>query len=93
MRKQFLFLLKEASLIDNIEGCSKLSYDDHIVRVIICAALFPGICSVVVSCCRFCIYFTFPLLAIVSTFYSLMSTLLKKDKGKNIDINIEENQT
>ncbi|KAG2288835.1 hypothetical protein Bca4012_030204 [Brassica carinata] len=62
MRKQFLFLLKEASLIDNIEGCSKLSYDDHIVRVIICAALFPGICSVV-------------------------------DKGKNIDINIEENQT
>ena len=66
MRKQFFFLLKEASLIDNTEGCSKLSYNDHIVHAIFCAALFPGICSVDVSCCHFFIYFTFPL-AIVST--------------------------
>ncbi|CAH8254939.1 unnamed protein product [Arabidopsis lyrata] len=47
MRKQFFNLLKEASLIDNIEGCSKLSHDEHLVRAIICAGLFPGICSVV----------------------------------------------
>lgn len=49
MRKQFFFLLKEASLIDNVESCSKLSYDEHLVRAIICAGLFPGVCSVVVS--------------------------------------------
>lgn len=57
MRKQFFNLLKEASLIDNIEGCSKLSHDEHLVRAIICAGMFPGVCSVVVSRPYLCIYF------------------------------------
>ncbi|XP_010551147.1 PREDICTED: DExH-box ATP-dependent RNA helicase DExH3 [Tarenaya hassleriana] len=47
MRRQFFFLLKDASLIDNVEDCNKLSHDDHLVRAIICAGLYPGICSVV----------------------------------------------
>ncbi|XP_024015020.1 DExH-box ATP-dependent RNA helicase DExH3-like [Eutrema salsugineum] len=38
---------RNASLVCNIEECNKLSYDEHLVRAIICAGLFPGICSVV----------------------------------------------
>ncbi|GFY95630.1 DEA(D/H)-box RNA helicase family protein [Actinidia rufa] len=48
LRKQFFYLLKDTSLVDNnIETCNTWSHDGHLVRAIICAGLFPGICSVV----------------------------------------------
>ncbi|XP_050379007.1 DExH-box ATP-dependent RNA helicase DExH3 [Argentina anserina] len=47
LRKQFFFLLKDAGLVDNTENCNTLSHDEHLIRAIICAGLFPGICSVV----------------------------------------------
>ncbi|KAF8103693.1 hypothetical protein N665_0186s0061 [Sinapis alba] len=47
MRKQFLCLLKNASLVSNVKECNKLSHDEHLVRAIICAGLFPGVSSVV----------------------------------------------
>lgn len=50
LRKQFFFLLKDAGLVDeNTENCIKWSRDEHLIRAVICAGLFPGICSVVVS--------------------------------------------
>lgn len=49
MREQFLTLLKNASLVSNVEECNKLSHDEHLVRAIICAGLFPGVSSTVVS--------------------------------------------
>ena len=52
LRKQFYLLLKESKLIAR-DGynCNTWSHDDHLVRAIICAGLFPGVCSVVVSNC------------------------------------------
>ncbi|PSR89078.1 DExH-box ATP-dependent RNA helicase [Actinidia chinensis var. chinensis] len=48
LRKQFFYLLKDIGLVDNnIETCNTWSHDGHLVRAIICAGLFPGICSVV----------------------------------------------
>ena len=49
-RKQFFSLLKDTGLVgpDN-ESCNKWSHDVHLVRSIICAGLFPGVCSVVVN--------------------------------------------
>ncbi|ESR64932.1 hypothetical protein CICLE_v10007274mg [Citrus x clementina] len=48
LRKQFLFLLKDAGLVDrNTENCNKWSHDEHLIRAVICAGLFPGLCSVV----------------------------------------------
>ncbi|KAL6494913.1 hypothetical protein OROGR_009393 [Orobanche gracilis] len=47
LRKQFLYLLKDNGLVDNIESCNKWSHDEHLIRAVICAGLFPGICSVV----------------------------------------------
>ncbi|WCJ40101.1 DExH-box ATP-dependent RNA helicase DExH3 [Euphorbia peplus] len=48
LRKQFFSLLRDTGLINqSIEDCSKWRYDEHLVRAIICAGLFPGICSVV----------------------------------------------
>ncbi|XP_065865720.1 DExH-box ATP-dependent RNA helicase DExH3-like isoform X2 [Euphorbia lathyris] len=48
LRKQFFFLLKDTGLVNQkTEECSKWSYDEHLVRAVICAGLFPGICSVV----------------------------------------------
>ncbi|KAB2609480.1 ATP-dependent RNA helicase DHX36-like [Pyrus ussuriensis x Pyrus communis] len=48
LRKQFFFLLKDAGLVDhNTENCNTWSHDEHLVRAVICAGLFPGICSVV----------------------------------------------
>ncbi|EOY21156.1 hypothetical protein QUC31_007207 [Theobroma cacao] len=48
LRKQFFYLLKDTGLVDqNIENCNKWSYDEHLIRAVICAGLFPGICSVV----------------------------------------------
>ncbi|CAO2821942.1 unnamed protein product [Amaranthus hypochondriacus] len=47
-RKQFFSLIKDTGLVgpDN-ESCNKWSHDVHLVRSIICAGLFPGVCSVV----------------------------------------------
>lgn len=51
LRRQFLFLLKDAGLIDNSTGtCNMWSNDEHLIRAVICAGLYPGISSVVVSC-------------------------------------------
>ncbi|GMH17063.1 hypothetical protein Nepgr_018904 [Nepenthes gracilis] len=48
LRKQFFSLLKDTGLIDhNRESCTTWSHDRHLVRSIICAGLFPGVCSVV----------------------------------------------
>ncbi|KAL6175637.1 hypothetical protein ACLB2K_052276 [Fragaria x ananassa] len=47
LRKQFFFLLKDAGLVDDTKNCNTLSHDEHLIRAIICAGLFPGICSVV----------------------------------------------
>lgn len=50
LKKQFFYLLKDAGLIDQgTENSNKWSHDDHLVRAIICAGLFPGVASVVVS--------------------------------------------
>ena len=50
LRKQFFFLLQDTGLVDhNPENCNRLSHDEHLIRAVICAGLFPGICSVVVS--------------------------------------------
>lgn len=47
LRKQFFHLLKDTGLVDNIESCNQWSHDQHLIRALICAGLFPGICSVV----------------------------------------------
>ncbi|EEF41979.1 ATP-dependent RNA helicase, putative [Ricinus communis] len=48
LRKQFFYLLKDTGLLgQKTEDCSMLSHDEHLIRAIICAGLFPGICSVV----------------------------------------------
>ncbi|CAK9152113.1 unnamed protein product [Ilex paraguariensis] len=47
LRKQFFFLLKDTGLVDSMESCNAWSHDEHFIRAIICAGLFPGICSVV----------------------------------------------
>ncbi|KAI3472778.1 hypothetical protein Pfo_031283 [Paulownia fortunei] len=47
LKKQFLYLLKDIGLVENVESCNKWSHDDHLIRAVICAGLFPGICSVV----------------------------------------------
>lgn len=47
LRKQFFFLLKDTGLVDNTANCNTLSHDEHLIRAIICAGLFPGICSVI----------------------------------------------
>ncbi|KAJ0106148.1 hypothetical protein Patl1_19734 [Pistacia atlantica] len=47
LRVQFLYLLKDTGLVEhNTENCNKWSHDEHLVRAVICAGLFPGICSV-----------------------------------------------
>ncbi|GAB2295267.1 hypothetical protein Dimus_029440 [Dionaea muscipula] len=46
--KQFYSLLRDAGLIDQSkESCNMWSHDEYLVRSIICAGLFPGVCSVV----------------------------------------------
>uniref|UniRef100_A0A2P2LSR0 RNA helicase n=1 Tax=Rhizophora mucronata TaxID=61149 RepID=A0A2P2LSR0_RHIMU len=48
LRKQFSHLLKETGLVNQkTENCNAWSHDDHLIRAVICAGLFPGICSVV----------------------------------------------
>ncbi|XP_058091802.1 DExH-box ATP-dependent RNA helicase DExH3-like [Magnolia sinica] len=48
LRKQFLFLLKDTGLVDANSGMyNSWSHDEHLIRAIICAGLYPGISSVV----------------------------------------------
>ncbi|KAI0507938.1 hypothetical protein KFK09_014066 [Dendrobium nobile] len=48
LRKQFHFLLKDPGLVDeNLMSYNIWSRDENLVRAVICAGLFPGICSVV----------------------------------------------
>ncbi|KAJ4960848.1 hypothetical protein NE237_020758 [Protea cynaroides] len=48
LRRQFFSLLKDTGLVDeNRENCNAWSHDEHLIRAVICAGLFPGICSVV----------------------------------------------
>ncbi|KAF6167385.1 hypothetical protein GIB67_020691 [Kingdonia uniflora] len=50
LRKQFLSLLTDAGLVDHDQAlCNEWSHDIHLIRAVICAGLYPGICSVVVS--------------------------------------------
>lgn len=49
LKKQFLYLLKDIGLVETFESCNKWSHDEHLIRALVCAGLFPGICSVVVS--------------------------------------------
>lgn len=49
LQKQFLSLLRDTGLVDNVESCNSWSHDHHLIRAVICTGLFPGICSVVVS--------------------------------------------
>ncbi|KAB2042205.1 hypothetical protein ES319_D02G199900v1 [Gossypium barbadense] len=48
LREEFLSLLKDTGLIDGYAtSCNDWSYDQHLIRAIICYGLYPGICSVV----------------------------------------------
>ncbi|KAI4324673.1 hypothetical protein MLD38_030140 [Melastoma candidum] len=48
LRKQFIFLLKDIGLVQqNLESPNSWSHDEHLLRAIICAGLFPGVSSVV----------------------------------------------
>ncbi|XP_073305174.1 DExH-box ATP-dependent RNA helicase DExH5, mitochondrial-like isoform X3 [Primulina huaijiensis] len=48
LRKEFYNLLKDTGLVDsNPTTWNVWSYDEHLLRAIICYGLFPGICSVV----------------------------------------------
>lgn len=51
LRKEFFSLLRDTDLVDgNMTTCNEWSYDEHLIRAVICCGLYPGICSVVVSC-------------------------------------------
>lgn len=47
LRKQFFYLLKDTGLVNNVGSSNTWSHDEHLIRAVICAGLFPGICSVV----------------------------------------------
>ncbi|XP_015882948.3 DExH-box ATP-dependent RNA helicase DExH3 [Ziziphus jujuba] len=48
LRKQFLFLIKDTGLLEhNTENYNMWSHDEHLIRAVICAGLYPGMCSVV----------------------------------------------
>lgn len=50
LRKQFFSLLKDIGIVDqNTELSNSWSHDEHLIRAIICAGLFPGLSSVVVG--------------------------------------------
>lgn len=47
LREEFYLLLKETGLVDsNLSKYNAWSYDEHLLRAIICCALYPGVCSV-----------------------------------------------
>jgi len=49
LRKQFFYLLKDIGLVNNnSETYNTWSHEEHLLRAVICAGLFPGISSVVV---------------------------------------------
>ncbi|XP_051122066.1 DExH-box ATP-dependent RNA helicase DExH5, mitochondrial-like isoform X2 [Andrographis paniculata] len=48
LREEFYSLLKDVGLVDsNPTTCNVWSYDEHLLRAIICYGLCPGVCSVV----------------------------------------------
>ncbi|KAK4479906.1 hypothetical protein RD792_015450 [Penstemon davidsonii] len=48
LRKEFYSLLKDTGLVDSNPATYNVwSYDEHLVRAIICYGLYPGICSIV----------------------------------------------
>ncbi|PKI60012.1 hypothetical protein CRG98_019600 [Punica granatum] len=48
LRKQFYSLLKDTGLVNYPDdNASSWAHDEHLVRAVICAGLFPGVCSVV----------------------------------------------
>ncbi|CAK7349655.1 unnamed protein product [Dovyalis caffra] len=48
LRKQFFYLLKDTGLVhQQPENCNAWGIDEHLMRAVICAGLFPGLCSVV----------------------------------------------
>ncbi|KAM1608410.1 hypothetical protein EV1_020382 [Malus domestica] len=48
LRKEFLSLLRDTDLVDtNTTTHNAWSYDEHLIRAVICYGLYPGICSVV----------------------------------------------
>ncbi|KAI3895368.1 hypothetical protein MKX03_032581 [Papaver bracteatum] len=48
LSKQFFYLLKDTGLVDYDPATwNTWSHDEHLIRAIICAGLYPGICSVV----------------------------------------------
>lgn len=54
-RKEFKSVLRDIRLFDNkINSCNTYSYDEHLVRAVICYGLYPGVCSIVVSCVFHC---------------------------------------
>lgn len=66
LRRQFLFLLKDTGLVDeNMTSCNKWSRDESLVRAVICAGLYPGVSSVVVSCSS-----AVKLLVFLNTYYA-----------------------
>lgn len=75
LRKQFIFSLRDSGLTDDISGCNKWSGDQSIVRAVICAGLYPGVCSVIVSHFNFILHFSAPLFFFV--YYSSMCTMLQ----------------
>lgn len=49
LRKQFFYLLKDIGLVNNnSETYNAWSHEEHLLRAVICAGLFPGISSVLV---------------------------------------------
>lgn len=50
LRKDYLSLLRDAGLVGGNTSTSNVwSYDEHLIRAVICYGLYPGVCSVVVS--------------------------------------------
>lgn len=48
LKKQFYYLLKDSGLVDNnLDNFNTWSHDEHMIRAIISAGLFPGLCSVI----------------------------------------------
>ena len=50
LRKEFSSLLMDTGLVDsNSTTYSEWSYDEHLIRAVICYGLYPGVCSIAVS--------------------------------------------
>lgn len=50
LRGEFYSLLRDTGLVDsNINIYNVSSYDENLLRAVICYGLYPGICSIVVS--------------------------------------------